>query len=240
MPTWLEALAVLSCVSAPRLLVSARLSLVRLPPSEESLPFRLDVRIEVSIPLSSLREDCPKGLIEHQRLFWTSLLPPSPKPQQFDAHGQTTLPFFYSILRPAPPFEHDENEQATQPADLESELFPFQRRGVRWMLEREGKRLLEDGSLADLDPRLGEMIGWKQISLPLATPPDLGDLVEQIGYRAKSAPSLWFDRLLGLVAETKRHARASPSFVDLPDRGGMLCDEMGTSYMPPWSCSERC
>lgn len=230
----------LSSGASPRLSVSANLCVVRLAPSADTLPFSLVVRFKVSIPSGSVASICPPDTIEDQRLFWTTLLPAVPKPAQFDTHGSTTLPFFYDVLLPAPPFETGEKDEAAQPKGLRPTLHPFQRRSTRWLLEREGKRFLEDGKVVDISNRSSGIVGWEQVTLPLSGVPPLGELVERVE-TAEVMPSLWFDRLMGTVGMTETDVRASGSFLDLVSvRGGMLCEEMGTSIGLGWIVGALC
>ncbi|KAF9221774.1 hypothetical protein BS17DRAFT_757183 [Gyrodon lividus] len=61
-----------------------------------------------------------------------------------------TIPFFLSIMRPAPPLPEGVTYESLQPDGLVSTLLPFQRRTVAWMLEREGKTITPDGVVVPL------------------------------------------------------------------------------------------
>lgn len=139
----------------------------------------------------------------------------------------TTLPFFYSILKPAPEFNIDEEEEDAQPEGLGPELYPFQRRSVRWMLEREGKKLNHHGKVENIKRSGGGMICWEKLELPLRNAPRFGELVERVDAKEKKR-TIWFDRLSGALARTEKDVRASSGFLDLGKvKGGMLCEEMG-------------
>ncbi|KAI5993262.1 SNF2 family N-terminal domain-containing protein [Pisolithus albus] len=60
--------------------------------------------------------------------------------------GDITIPFFLSVLRPAPRVTSGVGD-ALQPDALNPTLLPFQRNTVAWMLSREGKEMTPDGKL---------------------------------------------------------------------------------------------
>lgn len=234
--SWLHALSLLVASSpSPRVSLQTNLCLTRLSlsPGADTLPFKLTLRFRASLPTTSLFAPCPPTLLDAQRLLFTALLPPVPKPAAFHAHGQTTLPFFYSILKPAAAFDDDENEDAAQPAGLKPKLYPFQRRSVRWMLEREGKTFSLQGKVVKLEDTEGEVaIGWEAVALPLRTVPPFGDEVELVEAASgkTSIGSFWFDRLTGALADGEEGARQDQGFMDLEAvKGGMLAEEMGES-----------
>ncbi|KAG6881744.1 hypothetical protein C0992_000297, partial [Termitomyces sp. T32_za158] len=132
--------------SAGRTDIHSRLRIVILPSGaveESEMPFRLEVEVKLSLQVPTIFEALPwnKGklieLEEAQRRLLTYLYPSDSRPpESYD--GVTSIPFFYSILRPAPQLALHMQE-AMQPVELQPTLLPFQRRSVGWLLGREGK-----------------------------------------------------------------------------------------------------
>lgn len=60
------------------------------------------------------------------------------------ARRQIDIPVFYSMLGPAPMLGSPDEDQRMQPIELQSQLLPFQRRSVAWLLRREGKGKAEE------------------------------------------------------------------------------------------------
>ncbi|KAI6007072.1 SNF2 family N-terminal domain-containing protein [Pisolithus albus] len=76
-----------------------------------------------------------------------------------------TIPFFLSVLRPAPRVTSGVGD-ALQPDALNPTLLPFQRNTVAWMLSREGKEMTPDGKLVLRSSQLlseNAMLLWEKI-----------------------------------------------------------------------------
>ncbi|KAK1231675.1 hypothetical protein PQX77_005198 [Marasmius sp. AFHP31] len=116
--------------------------------SLSQLPFTLQIDITVSILTPHIFE--PPGYRDKtgedaQRRFLHFLYPPPPPPASFK--GVNNVPFFYSVMKPAPELSSHEAEEAMQPLNLLPTLLPFQRRTVGWLLEREGMTISADGTI---------------------------------------------------------------------------------------------
>jgi len=122
---------------------------------------------------------------------------------EHDARGDTSIPFFYSILCPAPALSQGMTYESLQPEGLLPLLLPFQRRSVQWMLIREGKTMTQEGGVIPYTPPQSRFLVppfWDKISL---------------GGREH-----FFNTLVGIV---------SPSPVeDNTALGGILAEEPGT------------
>lgn len=70
-----------------------------------------------------------------------------------DVNDPVTVSSFYSILRPAPTLSSTSLELVIQPEELLPSFLPFQRRGVTWLLEREGMTLSREACLFNPLPR---------------------------------------------------------------------------------------
>ncbi|KAL4070161.1 SNF2 family N-terminal domain-containing protein [Scleroderma yunnanense] len=66
--------------------------------------------------------------------------------------GDVTIPYFLSILRPAPMPLRGVMDESLQPDALNPTLLPFQRRTVSWMLDREGMQIGADGTVVLREP----------------------------------------------------------------------------------------
>ncbi|TFK67239.1 hypothetical protein BDN72DRAFT_843332 [Pluteus cervinus] len=170
-----------------------------------ALPFHLEVDISVSLCLNyffdslfgrELKrkvtefEDARRRLLDYA---YTSHLP-----RPLSHEGATNIPFFYSILEPAPVIE-SKREETAQPPDLRAKLLPFQRRSVAWLLEREGKTLSADGSV---------------VPLTSSTDYSFWEKIEEGNY-------VWYyNRLSGVLSQD---APVEPS----PALGGILAEEPG-------------
>lgn len=190
-------------------------------PTPEELPFTLHVRVDCSIvcptifePIvdsgKSARDTARTGEIqEAQRRVILQLFPPqSPPPSSY--HGNTDIPFLFSILRPAPPLPSPQAYDALQPEALLPTLLPFQRRSVGWMLGREGKVVTASGDIvrkSDIDLHAQPLpLFWEQFSV--------------------STEETWYiNRLRGLISAT----RPDGADDDLDDDtlGGIVAEEPG-------------
>lgn len=117
---------------------------------EHELPFRLEVVSDLSIILPSVFEPPPKRqaleVQDAQRRILDALYPsPVRTPEPYG--GVINIPYFYSILCPAPPLRSPSLREVMQPDELKPTLLPFQRRSVAWLLDREGKFMSPDGEI---------------------------------------------------------------------------------------------
>ncbi|KAJ6504820.1 SNF2 family N-terminal domain-containing protein [Mycena vitilis] len=80
------------------------------------------------------------------------------------SHPQTVtnIPFFYSILGPAPYLQSSAVDRAMQPEALLATLLPFQRRSVAWLLDREGKMITANGQIVE-KPAAQSFSFWERI-----------------------------------------------------------------------------
>ncbi|KAF9064876.1 SNF2 family N-terminal domain-containing protein [Rhodocollybia butyracea] len=129
---------------------NTRLKLVIIPGKETA--FRLHLELSVSFvaptifePASNRKQRYTATVEDAQRRILLFLFPPSPSPPSFQ--GTVNIPFYYSILGPAPFLASPVAEMAMQPAALLPTLLPFQRRTVGWLLEREGMTVSNDGKI---------------------------------------------------------------------------------------------
>lgn len=192
-----------------RITIDTHLRLTVLPPSaydteQCELPFRLELDFNVSLLIPTIFEPLPrketkKKVLEaedaQRRLL--SFLYPSLHNSPPSFSGVSNIPYFYSILGPAPALPSTVNADALQPKDLRPTLLPFQRRSLAWLLQREGKTFNSDGDLVSSESP--NFSFW--------------ETVEEGNYT-------WFyDRLSGAIAATQ------PSWT--PALGGILAEEPG-------------
>ncbi|KAF5343905.1 hypothetical protein D9758_012130 [Tetrapyrgos nigripes] len=140
-----------------RATVTANLSLILLPEtaydsSKNELPFRFQVEVKFALVVPTICQPFDKGTRfsdaeEARRRVLLFLYPLSPDPPA-SFEGAINVPFYYSVMRPAPALPSKELEEAMQPKTLVPTLLPFQRRTVAWMLSREGVKVAENGKLA--------------------------------------------------------------------------------------------
>ena len=152
--------------NAGRARIVAHLYLVLSPAqSSDEMPFHLRVQVDcsfvcpkifepiVAVSKASSANSRVAELQEAQRRLFIVLFPPqSPVPNTF--HGNTDIPFLFSILQPAPALPSNEAYDALQPESLLPTLLPFQRRTVAWMMDREGKTVTANGDIipvSDID-----------------------------------------------------------------------------------------
>ncbi|KAG6849134.1 hypothetical protein H0H93_011044 [Arthromyces matolae] len=162
--------------STGRTRMRTRLRLVVLPlemSMNDELPFKLEVEVDVSLQVPTIFEEPPwkKGkaaeLEDAQRRLFTFLYPSEHQtPESYN--GITNIPFFYSILRPAPQLASAPMQEALQPKDLLPTLLPFQRRSVGWLLAREGKTITPNGEVVPLE-QSSEFSFWETVQEGNAT-----------------------------------------------------------------------
>ncbi|KAJ7695156.1 SNF2 family N-terminal domain-containing protein [Mycena rosella] len=151
-----------------RVTINGQLTLVMLPAGDAThFPFSLQVQVTVSltpsiygpIQINQNRKSSPQE--DAQRRLLQFLYPdPNLLP---DSETVTNIPFFYSILGPAPPLRAPTADRAMQPAALLPTLLPFQRRSVAWLLDREGKTITAQGKIVDKPADSGEFSFWERI-----------------------------------------------------------------------------
>ncbi|KAJ7918695.1 SNF2 family N-terminal domain-containing protein [Mycena leptocephala] len=148
-------------------------------------PFTLRVKVTVSLtpaiyePLRILRntwttiEDSQRRLL--QFLYPDAALMP-------DSETVTNIPFFYSILGPAPHVQNPAADNAMQPQMLLPTLLPFQRRSVAWLLDREGKMVTPNGQVVEkpADQEGNRVFFMHRLTAILAEEPGLGKTLEII------------------------------------------------------------
>ncbi|KAJ7743179.1 SNF2 family N-terminal domain-containing protein [Mycena metata] len=139
---------------AGRIAIDGHLTLIILPEEENGyFPFTLQVQLTVSLtpsiyePLRVPRTRVGSPLEDAQRRLLEFLYPDTALLPDSDA--VTNIPFFYSILGPAPHLQHPTADHAMQPEALLPTLLPFQRRSVAWLLDREGKMVTPNGEIVD-------------------------------------------------------------------------------------------
>jgi E3 ubiquitin-protein ligase SHPRH len=196
--------------SAGRAEVEARLKITILPSDsigmdEHELPFRLQIAADLSLILPTIFEPLPRAEIKKkvlqledvQRRVLDALYPSQvTTPESFG--GVVNIPFFYSVLCPAPSLESAPLREAMQPDELNPTLLPFQRRSVSWLLDREGKTMSPAGKIipksessdftlwekieeGDYTWYLNRLSGALSCTLPPATPVLGGILAEEPG-----------------------------------------------------------
>ena len=164
--------------SAGRVAIEAELSLIALPGcgdhEVDTLPLRVQITISVSLILSALSSPITgkvkrtvTQIEDAQRRLLDFLFPSDLSSIGEPFTGETNIPFFYSILGPAPQLSSKVAEAAMQSPDLLPTLLPFQRRSVGWLLEREGKIVTPSGEIASKQTHssLSLPLFWDEISL---------------------------------------------------------------------------
>ncbi|KAI0702634.1 SNF2 family N-terminal domain-containing protein [Earliella scabrosa] len=136
--------------------------------AQDELPFALRLQIDCSFVCPKIFEPVSAEVVdqvvasrkfasenarvfdvqEAQRRLVLHLFPPQTlRPSSY--HGNTDIPFLFSILQPAPALPSAAALDALQPESLLPTLLPFQRRSVAWMLGREGKAVTASGAIVD-------------------------------------------------------------------------------------------
>ncbi|KIJ64355.1 hypothetical protein HYDPIDRAFT_154792 [Hydnomerulius pinastri MD-312] len=186
---FITACSVLQAKCSPsRLKVEMGMTLEVLPkgsfdPTKGEMGFVLKVGVEISLPVPTIYTPFEGGSsqrrinelenLQRRLMSWLSRTPLFPAPSSPNEANteESTIPFFLSTLRPAPPLPPGVSYELIQPDALQATLLPFQRRSVCWMLEREGKRVTADGFVASIgesstDTREVEMPPfWTRIQL---------------------------------------------------------------------------
>ncbi|KAF7356798.1 SNF2 family helicase [Mycena venus] len=152
---------------AGRVAINGHITLVMQPEGGVGeFPFTLQVQLTVSltpamfIPIpkprnkSSPLEDCQRRFLQ--------FVYPDPAFVS-DSETVTNIPFFYSILGPAPHAQYTAADRAMQPEALLPTLLPFQRRSVAWLLDREGKTVTPDGQVVEKPMSSGHFSFWQRI-----------------------------------------------------------------------------
>jgi len=195
--------------SAGRASIQGSLDIIILPHDSltPAYPFRLQLTITMSFITPSifepfLRAAKKKNTVEvedAQRRVCEYIWPSGVQiPDSY--HGSTNIPYFYSVLRAAPPSPSITAFDALQPLALAPTLLPFQRRTVAWLLEREGKLMTASG---DIVPKAEDssFSFWERI---------------EVGNRT------WYlNRLSGVLSPSPPY---SPATLAL---GGILAEEPG-------------
>ncbi|KAJ7026292.1 SNF2 family N-terminal domain-containing protein [Mycena alexandri] len=152
---------------AGRIAIDGHLTLIMLPEEKGYFPFTLQVQLTVSLtpsiyePLRVPRTRAGSVLENVQRRLLEFLYPdPALIP---DSDAVTNIPFFYSILGPAPHLQHSTADLAMQPEALLPTLLPFQRRSVAWLLAREGKMVTPNGEIVDKPTDGRNFSFWERI-----------------------------------------------------------------------------
>ncbi|KAK0216540.1 SNF2 family N-terminal domain-containing protein [Armillaria nabsnona] len=194
-----------------RVSIDASLRLTVIPSDacdSKELPFRLHVDVTVSILIPRIFDPFGgyKGVtkktsdsLESTRRQLLRFAYAKPTPSTFQ--GLVSIPFFYSILGPAPTLPSECAIEAVQPEELLPTLLPFQRRSVAWLLEREGKTITSSGDIIP-KTKTSEYSFWETLE--------------------EDDESFQFNRLTGQVIPASEIAEDSE-----PVFGGILAEEPG-------------
>ncbi|KKY29035.1 putative snf2 family helicase [Phaeomoniella chlamydospora] len=144
---------------------------------------------------------CPERLTLLQAEMLYKYLPPA-RPMSFHGESWTPRDFYDNVHIP------DKTEELSAPIKndlLDCELYPFQRRAVRWLLEREGVTLMSDGRLVD-----------KYVE-------DSGFPLSFEETRLLDGRTCWVSHMLGIATtDIESYKTMYPEI-----RGGILAEEMG-------------
>ncbi|KAJ6581273.1 SNF2 family N-terminal domain-containing protein [Mycena capillaripes] len=128
-----------------------------------NFPFTLQIQVTISLtpsiyePIGRSKtkiEDAQRRLF--QFLYPDATLLPN-------SETVTNIPFFYSILGPAPHIQHPAADREMQPDALLPTLLPFQRRSVAWLLDREGKMITPNGQISEKPADDRQFSFWERI-----------------------------------------------------------------------------
>ncbi|KIK98364.1 hypothetical protein PAXRUDRAFT_9577 [Paxillus rubicundulus Ve08.2h10] len=190
------------------------------------LPFRLHAHFTLSLVMPTIGEPFDNSFTQRQineleglqrRLICFLSKTPLSRPVPTNATNEhevrdATIPFFLSIMRPAPPLPVGVTYESLQPDGLISTLLPFQRRTVAWMLEREGKMITPEGSVVPIidstAPNSGSDFNAGSENIPV--------FWEKIVVGGRE---LFFNRLTGAVSSSLTEPHAA--------LGGILAEEPG-------------
>ncbi|KAI9435845.1 SNF2 family N-terminal domain-containing protein [Lactarius indigo] len=198
--------------------VAACLRLIILPltlwdESWRTLPFHLVVDVTLLFrvpsifqPFTSSRKAQNRIELETARRGLLHLAFPHSLPEMLFSsfHGRVDVSFLYAVVQPAQAVLCETVDKFLQPTALIPALLPFQKRTVKWMLEREGKTPGPDGQLVSRDADSMELpVLWRRVSV------QRGD-----------EPLNWYYHRL---TETLTPDRPHPLVV----RGGIVAEEPG-------------
>ncbi|KAJ3551190.1 hypothetical protein NM688_g4853 [Phlebia brevispora] len=187
--------------------LSAALSVVTVENTNtETLPFKILLRVQISLIVPAIFTHM-RSVDETLRRALQFIFP------EQGWRGPTKdadVPFLYSILNPAPsvPPGHD---ALVQPRALRATLLPFQRRSVAWLLAREGKTLIADGTIVEkTSNEEAELpLFWERVRAPA-----------DVDAEPEAEKDWYVNRLTGQLANVRP--------VDAyPARGGILAEEPG-------------
>lgn len=139
---------------------------------QQGMPFRLHIEFKVTLLFPAIGQPVPHtqkskvmSLEEAQRRLFAHIFPHLVPSDVRDADAD--IPFFYSVLGPAPPLLSASADEAAQPAELLPALLPFQRRSVAWLLKREGKTISPAGTIVPiaLDDAVLPLF-WSKVEVP--------------------------------------------------------------------------
>ncbi|KAF8512949.1 SNF2 family N-terminal domain-containing protein [Hysterangium stoloniferum] len=186
------------------------------------LPFQINVTVSISLLLPNIFEPRvihppPKSCAaDYRRRLLTYIFnPPSEDAHMKETADEIAIRKFYATLKPACPITSSVISAALQPKDLLADLLPFQRRSVKWLLERESKTIDDAGSIVPISGRLDDLpLFWEKIK----PPPFIS--VKGKTVALPSEDNWWyFNRITGaLVSEKPPNTEVA---------GAMLCEEMG-------------
>ncbi|KAF8938446.1 SNF2 family N-terminal domain-containing protein [Dissophora ornata] len=167
--------------------------------SSTNLHFKFDVYLHRTLLSKSL--SCKGPISAEMQDLVRFVFPPPVDPSR--PFTQNAIKDLYTHLRPAATVEPP---SGIQPALLQPQLLPFQRRSVTWCLQRECGIVNEVGEVEYKEPTTAEKLpfSWEQIYTP-------------------AGECLFVNRLYGLLSP------GDPQLVSLePEpRGGILAEEMG-------------
>ncbi|KAK7460694.1 hypothetical protein VKT23_009409 [Stygiomarasmius scandens] len=133
--------------------------------SRNELPFRLQIQVDFSLLVPRIFEPFKDrwSITEFEdarRRVLLFLYPSPPPPPSFE--GTINVPFYYSVMKPAPALPTKAMENAVQPRELVPTLLPFQRRTVVWMLNREGMDVSRNGAVVQKDDS-SDYTFWEEV-----------------------------------------------------------------------------
>ena len=133
---------------------------------QDVLPFKISIDMEGFLLFPRIAHPPKNAFKRSYGDAWNALIKhlfPPPSVDFPNYHGETDIAFLYSILEPAPPLPSPLSPDTLQPKALRPSLFPFQRRSVMWMLQREGKTL-ESGQVVPFVPDYLPLF-WEDVEL---------------------------------------------------------------------------
>ncbi len=178
------------------------------------LGFCFELRFRVFLCFPAIFEPIgalPYHIAEAQAYFLSFLFLPH-TPEWLTYPGETSVPFFFSCLRPAPDIPHVVPMHLLQPPALRVSLYPFQRRTVFWLLQREGMTIDEDGRVIPSPVTCGvdTPVFWRLVQNPSQEP------------GARQGGFWWYNRLSG---DLRGEAACVPLEEDF--NGAVLAESMG-------------